>query len=166
MKKAFTMIELIFVIVIIGTLSAVAIPKLAATRDDAKIAQMISNARIAVQDIGNHIATVGITNLSNSKVKDASSIDFTGSGCVPLNENTTNLSPSLLTLCDDSVSPPSSCIVIVVNSNGTAQVINATGPSDSLCQTVATDPAIVALAGVADELAGKLYHFAGVTITR
>jgi len=35
MKPAFTMIELIFVIVVIGILSAVAIPRLAATRDDA-----------------------------------------------------------------------------------------------------------------------------------
>ena len=36
-KKAFTMVELIFVIVVIGILSAIAIPKLAATRDDAQI---------------------------------------------------------------------------------------------------------------------------------
>jgi len=37
MKQAFTMIELIFVIVIIGVLSAIAVPKFAATRDDALI---------------------------------------------------------------------------------------------------------------------------------
>lgn len=36
-KKAFTMIELIFVIVVIGILSAIAIPRFAATRDDAVI---------------------------------------------------------------------------------------------------------------------------------
>jgi len=34
-KPAFTMIELIFVIVVLGILAAVAIPKLAASRDDA-----------------------------------------------------------------------------------------------------------------------------------
>ena len=37
MKKAFTMIELVFVIVVIGILTAIAIPKFSATRDDATI---------------------------------------------------------------------------------------------------------------------------------
>lgn len=37
-KNAFTMIELVFVIVVLGILAAVAIPKFTATRDDAKIA--------------------------------------------------------------------------------------------------------------------------------
>ena len=37
MRKAFTMIELVFVIVIIGILSAIAIPKFVATRDDATL---------------------------------------------------------------------------------------------------------------------------------
>lgn len=35
MKKAFTMIELVFVIVILGILAAIAIPKLVASKDDA-----------------------------------------------------------------------------------------------------------------------------------
>ena len=38
-KKAFTMVELIFVIVVIGILAAIAVPKLAATRDDAEISK-------------------------------------------------------------------------------------------------------------------------------
>lgn len=39
-KKAFTMIELVFVIVILGILAGVAIPRLSVTRDDATMAKM------------------------------------------------------------------------------------------------------------------------------
>ncbi len=39
MKKAFTMIELVFVIVVIGILATIAMPKLSATRDDAALAK-------------------------------------------------------------------------------------------------------------------------------
>lgn len=42
-RTAFTMIELVFVIVILGILAAVAIPRFAATRDDAEVAKARSD---------------------------------------------------------------------------------------------------------------------------
>jgi len=51
MRKAFTMIELVFVIVILGILASVAIPKLAATRDDAKMAKMAQQISMATSEI-------------------------------------------------------------------------------------------------------------------
>jgi len=53
MKKAFTMVELVFVIVVIGILSAIAVPKFAATRDDA----VIANGRSTLAAVRNALAT-------------------------------------------------------------------------------------------------------------
>ena len=53
MKKAFTMVELVFVIVVIGILAAIAVPKFAATRDDAQV----SKARAEVAALRSAIST-------------------------------------------------------------------------------------------------------------
>ncbi len=63
MKKAFTMIEIIFVIVILGILSSVAISKMAVTRDDA----IISKGRSEVAAIRNAIAMKRNTNILMGK---------------------------------------------------------------------------------------------------
>ena len=64
--RAFTMIELVFIIVIIGILAAVAIPRLQASRDEAWAVAMATQIKIAVNDVINHVTA---TDNSNIKFK-------------------------------------------------------------------------------------------------
>lgn len=64
-SRAFTMVELIFVIVILGILAAVAIPKLAATRDDAKESKICQNIATCITDAEATYTAKGSVTLSN-----------------------------------------------------------------------------------------------------
>ncbi|MDD6162897.1 MAG: type II secretion system protein [Campylobacteraceae bacterium] len=83
MKKGFTMIELIFVIVILGILASVAIPRLAATREDAEISAAVANLRTLVNDATAYYTVKGTFNgakwseITNVPVKNANNTNAT-----------------------------------------------------------------------------------------
>jgi len=73
------MIELIFVIVILGILAAVAIPRLAATRDDAKIATKVQEGTAVLTEMGAYYTAHGafgtIAEMTNVQLGASSTTD-------------------------------------------------------------------------------------------
>ena len=59
MKKGFAMIELIFVIVILGILASVAVPRLAGTKADAEESAAVANLRTLVSDLNTYYVAKG-----------------------------------------------------------------------------------------------------------
>ena len=108
MKRAFTMIELVFVIVILGILAAVAIPKFAATREDAQVSKIAQNIGTSIEEIANYANSKGtadkdFTVMSNAMMNMKKSgnavlsdnkavISIDGANCVNINvvKNATN----------------------------------------------------------------------------
>ncbi len=71
------MIELVFVIVILGILASAAIPKLAATRDDAEVAAGTQRLASLVNDIGSYYTSKGYFDSNVSKMSNIELLDNT-----------------------------------------------------------------------------------------
>lgn len=96
MKKGFTLIEVIFTIVIIGILASVAIPKLVATRDDAEVTKILAQTKTLIKDISSFYTARGqkqyqtapsqaITNIPISLYSDCHTV---GTGSHPFRGST------------------------------------------------------------------------------
>ena len=141
MRKGFTMIELIFVIVILGILAAVAIPRLTATRDDAEVAKIGTNLTTLISDLGAFYTSQGefgkkLSQMTNVQLADAGA-----------------------SLKDELLAAGSKCVSIelidkIGNDNKPAHLVLKAGTNNSLeiCKKV------LASKGVKDLLASKFSY--------
>jgi prepilin-type N-terminal cleavage/methylation domain-containing protein len=150
MKNAFTMIELIFVIVIIGIIAAVALPKLSATRDDADISAIISNARIAINDFQAYYIARNNAGWINENIRESTNALLYTACDTPVTE-TTPISPNTFVLCHDDVI----CLSFETTVEGQLTITDGTDTTSRVCEAVKTDPAIISMSNKSYILAGK-----------
>ncbi len=98
-RKAFTLLEVVFVVAIVGILASVAIPKIQASRDDAKMVAEITNLTTCINDVGNGYSATAVLFPSTASELGAlySSCKIVNdSGCFGLSGQETNLTVSAL----------------------------------------------------------------------
>jgi len=106
MRKALTMIELIFVIVIIGILASVAVFKLSSTRDDAEAAICINEVGQLIHEISNGYTKLGYLSYSTSQLSsiiNVSTGNLSNKGIVEAGATVMVDGTSIHYKCDDKV---------------------------------------------------------------
>jgi len=130
MKQAFTLIELIFVIVIIAILVTVAVPRLGATRDDALIIKNSEYIMGIMSEISTYIVAKGE---SKPDLSEMSSLIETlkSQNRVLINSGTQS--------AKIKIGKDSNCITVDINSTGTTellQTIFSVATTDRICHQV------------------------------
>ncbi len=133
-SKAFTMIELILVIIIIGILAMIGIPKLAANRDDAKIVTIIANTRTVLGNFAAYYTTKGPTHWKDAKVVLATNVPLETSCGHDVTVETV-LSPAEFVFCNDS----KECLVLNTDNDGGLVISTGDDSDDIVCSKVLSD---------------------------
>ena len=141
MRKGFTMIELIFVIVILGVLASVAIPRLAATRDDAEVAKAATNLTTAISDITAYYTAKGqfTSSVKSDFTKITNALDKGGS--LKVKGSVECVKVTLPDTKATSNTTASNKVELTLNFG------NVNGKNDAVCKTLKTLPGIKQMCG-------------------
>jgi len=154
-KKAFTMVELIFVIVIIGILAAIAIPKLAATRDDAEVSKIVTNEEMLLHAFQAYYTSQDKSNWMSETIDKVISVPLNVTNCGTPVDASTQISPNTFVLCHNDVI----CLSFTTIDEGNLTIADGTVATDPICEAVKVLPASTVISN-------HTYQLAGLTIKR
>jgi len=154
-RSGFTMIELIFVIVILGILASVAIPKLTATRDDAKISKIDQNVVTLVQDAASYYTSQGNSKwkAATTKVSDVTNVPLSTAKDAMTDASDTQIAGKTFYINADA---SQNCLKITTTQDGNMTISKGEDTAGTVCKQVQTDVASMI----------KTHSFGGVRIVR
>lgn len=139
-KSGFSMIELVFVIVILGVLASIAVPRLSSTRMDAQVAVLRSDLASAMKAIP---AKIFAENIDVSQVPNG----FTGWGDWMIDIAGLDKDRWTKALNPNGISPRDNYSKLPCSGNGVLQILNGnlvfdpylievTSPQEKFCQAI------------------------------
>ncbi len=129
-KKAFTIIEVVYVILIIGILSAVVVPRLMLTRDDAKVAVAFSDFGRLLNELTVYYTTYGYFDSNLSLMTTVEDVNYS-IAWNQLRENAT------ITYYTETAEGSESCLNIYIqNQDGNITISKASQDPQTICQAL------------------------------